>query len=69
MTKIVFSEGLTLVVSEELERVRSTLAQYEGGQAFPEFRTTSGEDVCVASAQVAYIQRVPAGSEQQRRAE
>ena len=64
-TKIVFSDGLTLVVSEELESVRSTLAQYEGGQAFPEFKTASGEDVCVASAHVAYIERVRVAGEQQ----
>ena len=63
-TKIVFSDGLTLLVSEDLESVRSTLTQYEGGQAFPEFQTASGEDVCVASAQVAYIERVRAGGEQ-----
>ena len=68
-TRIVFSEGLTLIVSEELESVRSTLTQYEGGQAFPEFKTTSGEDVCVASAHVAYIERAPADGEQRRMAE
>lgn len=64
-TKIVFSDGLTLVVSEELESVRSALAQYEGGQAFPEFKTAGGEDVCVASAHVAYIERVRVAGEQQ----
>ena len=59
-TKIVFSEGLALTVDEELESVRSALTQYEGGQAFPEFKSASGEDVCIASARVAYIERVPA---------
>jgi len=63
MTRIVFSEGLALTVEEELESVRSALTQYEGGQAFPEFKSASGEDVCVASARVAYIERVPAEGE------
>ena len=62
-TRIVFSEGLSLTVDEELENVRSALTQYEGGQAFPEFKSASGEDVCVASARVAYIERVPAEGE------
>ncbi len=62
-TRIVFSEGLALVVNEELESVRSALTQYEGGQAFPEFKSASGEDVCVASARVAYIERVSGGGE------
>jgi hypothetical protein len=59
-TRIVFSEGLTLIVHGDLESVRSALTQYEGGQAFPEFKSASGEDVCVASARVAYIERAPA---------
>ena len=59
-----FSETLALTVDEELENVRRALAQYEGGQAFPEFKSVSGEDVCVASARVAYIERVPAEGEQ-----
>ena len=59
MTRIVFSEGLALTVDEDLESVRTALTQYEGGQAFPEFKSASGEDVCVASARVAYIERVP----------
>jgi hypothetical protein len=63
MTRIVFSEGLALTVNDELESVRSALSQYEGGQAFPEFKSASGEDVCVASARVAYIERLPAASE------
>jgi hypothetical protein len=63
MTRIVFSEGLALTVDEELESVRSALTEYEGGQAFPEFKSTSGVDVCVASARVAYIERAPAKGE------
>jgi hypothetical protein len=63
-TRIVFSEGLTLVVNEELGRVRSALERYEGGQAFPEFKSATGEDVCVASTHVAYIERAPADGEQ-----
>jgi hypothetical protein len=62
-TRIVFSETLALTVDEELENVRRALAQYEGGQAFPEFKSVSGEDVCVASARVAYIERAPAESQ------
>jgi hypothetical protein len=64
MTRIVFSEGLVLIVDEEIENVRSALTQYEGGQAFPEFKSASGEDVCVASARVAYIERASKESEQ-----
>jgi hypothetical protein len=63
-TRIVFSEGLTLIVNEELGRVRTALAQYEGGQAFPEFKSATGEDVCVASAHVAYIEPAPLDGEQ-----
>jgi hypothetical protein len=62
-TRIVFSEGLTLTVEEGLESVRSALARYEGGQAFPQFKCANGEDVCVASAHVAYIERVAGESE------
>jgi hypothetical protein len=59
-TRIVFSESLAVIVEEELESVRDALSQYEGGQAFPEFKSASGGDVCVASARVAYIERAPA---------
>jgi hypothetical protein len=58
-TRIVFSDGLALTVEGGLAQVRDALAQYEGGQAFVEFKTAAGEDVCVASAQVAYIERMP----------
>jgi len=55
----VFSDGLALIVDGTLESVRSALAEYEGGQAFPVFKSESG-DVGVASARVAYIERAPA---------
>jgi hypothetical protein len=58
-TRIVFSEGLAVTVEGGLAQVRDALAQYEGGQAFVEFKTSAGEDVCVASARVAYIERMP----------
>jgi hypothetical protein len=58
-TRIVFSDGLALTVALGLAQVRDALAQYEGGQAFVEFKTSAGDDVCVASAQVAYIERLP----------
>jgi hypothetical protein len=59
----VLSEGLALTVDEGLESVRSALVRYKGGQAFPEFKSASGEDVCVASAHVAYLERAPAEGE------
>ncbi len=58
-TRIVFSDGLSITVEGGLGQVRDALAQYEGGQAFVEFKTSGGEDVCVASARVAYIERMP----------
>jgi hypothetical protein len=57
-TRIVFSEGLELTVDGDLAQVRDALAQYEGGQAFVEFTTSAGQAVCVASARVAYVERL-----------
>lgn len=59
-----FSEGLAITVDGTFESVRGSLARYEGGQAFPVFKSESGGDVGVASARVAYIESAPADGDQ-----
>jgi hypothetical protein len=60
-TRIVFSEGPSVTVNADAEKVKTTLGQdKQSGEPFTHFEAQGGRDVYVAAERVAYVEQISA---------